>query len=80
VSGSNSAVTWQVNGVAGGSQTTGLISSSGTYSAPFKIAQPDSGEWRHHCAMCHGDEGDGKGDLAVQMKLELKDWRIRWRR
>ena len=25
--------------------------------------------------MCHGDEGDGKGDLAVQMKLELKDWR-----
>ena len=25
--------------------------------------------------MCHGDEGDGKGDVAVQMKLELKDWR-----
>jgi hypothetical protein len=25
--------------------------------------------------MFHGDEGDGKGDVAVQMKLELKDWR-----
>ena len=29
----------------------------------------------YHCAMCHGKDGDGKGDLAVQMKLELKDWR-----
>jgi hypothetical protein len=38
VSGSSSAVTWQVNGLAGGSQTVGLISNTGTYSAPFKIA------------------------------------------
>jgi len=29
----------------------------------------------YHCAMCHGKDGDGKGDLAEQMKLELKDWR-----
>jgi mono/diheme cytochrome c family protein len=29
----------------------------------------------YHCAMCHGKDGDGKGDLAAQMKLELKDWR-----
>lgn len=29
----------------------------------------------YHCAMCHGKEGDGKGDLAVEMKLELHDWR-----
>ena len=27
------------------------------------------------CAMCHGKSGDGKGDLAVEMKLELHDWR-----
>jgi mono/diheme cytochrome c family protein len=27
------------------------------------------------CAMCHGKSGDGKGDLAVDMKLELHDWR-----
>jgi hypothetical protein len=25
--------------------------------------------------MCHGDEGDGQGGVALQMKLELKDWR-----
>ena len=25
--------------------------------------------------MCHGKDGDGKGDLAEQMKLNLKDWR-----
>ena len=29
----------------------------------------------YHCAMCHGKEGDGKGELAAQMKLDLRDWR-----
>jgi mono/diheme cytochrome c family protein len=28
----------------------------------------------YHCAMCHGKDGDGKGDLGEQMKLDLKDW------
>ena len=28
-----------------------------------------------NCAMCHGKDGDGQGDLADQMKLKLKDWR-----
>jgi mono/diheme cytochrome c family protein len=27
------------------------------------------------CAMCHGVEGDGKGDLAEDMKLTIKDFR-----
>jgi hypothetical protein len=48
VSGSSStAVTWQVNGLTGGSQTTGLISAGGVYSAPHKIAPsliPSSGD------------------------------------
>jgi len=29
----------------------------------------------YHCAMCHGKDGDGKGDLASSMNLNLKDWR-----
>ncbi|HXM98142.1 MAG TPA: cytochrome c [Candidatus Dormibacteraeota bacterium] len=29
----------------------------------------------YDCAMCHGAKGDGKGDLAEQMKLDLRDWR-----
>ncbi|HMD42233.1 MAG TPA: cytochrome c [Candidatus Acidoferrum sp.] len=29
----------------------------------------------YHCSMCHGKNGDGKGDLAEQMKLNLHDWR-----
>ena len=29
----------------------------------------------YHCAMCHGAAGDGKGELAEDMKLKLKDWR-----
>ena len=44
---SSSAANWQVNGLAGGSQTTGLISASGAYSAPLKIAPsliPASGD------------------------------------
>lgn len=27
------------------------------------------------CAMCHGKEGDGKGDLAEAMELKLRDYR-----
>ena len=29
----------------------------------------------YDCAMCHGKDGDGKGELAAEMKLELHDWR-----
>ncbi len=29
----------------------------------------------YNCAMCHGKNGDGQGDLADQMKLKLPDWR-----
>jgi len=27
------------------------------------------------CAMCHGKDGDGKGDLAVQLQLNMPDYR-----
>jgi len=29
----------------------------------------------YDCAMCHGKDGDGKGDLASSMNLKLNDWR-----
>ncbi|HLW43644.1 MAG TPA: cytochrome c [Candidatus Acidoferrales bacterium] len=29
----------------------------------------------YDCAMCHGADGNGKGDLAADMKLTLKDYR-----
>jgi len=29
----------------------------------------------YDCAMCHGKSGDGKGDLAADLKLDLHDWR-----
>ncbi len=28
----------------------------------------------YDCSMCHGDNGNGHGDLAAQMKLSLDDW------
>jgi mono/diheme cytochrome c family protein len=29
----------------------------------------------YDCAMCHGAEADGKGDLAASMGLKMNDWR-----
>jgi mono/diheme cytochrome c family protein len=29
----------------------------------------------YDCAMCHGDKGDGKGDVVESMKLAMHDWR-----
>ncbi len=37
---SNTAVTWQVNGIAGGNSTVGTISTSGAYVAPGTIPSP----------------------------------------
>lgn len=31
--------------------------------------------WGYDCAMCHGADGGGKGDLAGDMKLTLLDYR-----
>ena len=28
----------------------------------------------YDCAMCHGANGNGKGELAVQLKMDVKDW------
>ncbi len=28
----------------------------------------------YDCAMCHGANGNGKGDFAVESKLSMKDW------
>ena len=31
--------------------------------------------FKYQCAMCHNENGDGKGELADVMKLKLNDWR-----
>ena len=28
----------------------------------------------YDCAICHGDKGDGKGEIAAEQKPPLKDW------
>lgn len=28
----------------------------------------------YDCAMCHGDKGDGKGDIVESMQLTMHDW------
>jgi serine protease len=39
---SNTAVTWQVNGVTGGNATVGTVSSSGLYAAPATVPSPST--------------------------------------
>lgn len=31
-------------------------------------------QYSYDCAMCHGENGNGKGDLVEDMKLTLKDY------
>ena len=46
---------------------------------PIKPTESSMAEGKHlftsQCVMCHGAEGDGKGDLAVSLELAMKDWR-----
>jgi mono/diheme cytochrome c family protein len=46
---------------------------------PVKPAASSISDGKHlyesQCLMCHGKDGDGKGDLAVDMKLNLHDFR-----
>ena len=30
--------------------------------------------YSYDCAICHGDTGNGKGEVALSMGLKLKDW------
>lgn len=30
--------------------------------------------WGYDCALCHGANGNGKGDVVAEMKLNLKDY------
>ncbi len=41
----------------------------------FTEASVDRGKkvYKTQCALCHGDKGDGKGDLATEMKLNVPD-------
>src|SRR4029077_11235345 len=36
----NTAVTWQVNGIAGGSMSVGTIATAGVYTAPATVPSP----------------------------------------
>ena len=46
---------------------------------PVKPTAASLAEGKHvyasQCAMCHGKDGDGKGDLAEDIKLKLRDYR-----
>ena len=39
-------------------------------------AQKDAGKklYLKYCSQCHGEKGDGKGEIAAEQKPPLKDW------
>ena len=41
-------------------------------STPESLARGKK-QYGYDCAMCHGKDGDGKGDVAVDMKLKMHD-------
>jgi len=41
-------------------------------SSPESLARGKK-QYGYDCAMCHGKDGDGKGDVAVDMKLKMHD-------
>lgn len=43
-------------------------------STPASIADGKKA-YATQCAMCHGTDGNGKGDLATDMQLKLRDYR-----
>lgn len=43
-------------------------------STPASQAQAKK-TYGYDCAMCHGADGGGKGDLAIDMKLKISDYR-----
>jgi cytochrome c5 len=56
----------------------GAPAQAGTKGAPAKGASPDAEKakkiYSMDCALCHGETGDGKTDLAKDMQLTLTDW------
>jgi cytochrome c5 len=46
---------------------------------PVKVSPEGLAEARkmfgYDCAMCHGQHGDGKGEIVESMKLTMRDWR-----
>ncbi|MGO9803486.1 MAG: S8 family serine peptidase [Steroidobacteraceae bacterium] len=60
---SNTAVTWAVNGVAGGNATYGTISSAGVYMAPASVPSPAT------VTITATAQADGTSDAAAQMTI-----------
>lgn len=59
---------------AGQAQSTGETAKSGGTASAASLASGKK-TYKLDCAMCHGNEGAGDGDLAADMKLKLKDLR-----
>ncbi len=60
------------------SQQPSSPSSSGPQSNPVRPTPESQARakkiYSYDCAMCHGEKGDGKGDVASDMKLTLRDY------
>ena len=59
-------------------QATAIPAEAATMTNPIKPTAESLAKakkmYGYDCSMCHGDSGDGKGDLGVDLKLKLKDF------
>jgi len=69
----------KTNGEQTGETSAAIPAEASAKKNPVKATPESLAEakklYGYDCAMCHGKAGDGKGDLADQMKLDLHDWR-----
>lgn len=59
-------------------QSTGVPAESAKMQNPVKPTAESQAfakkMYGYDCAMCHGEDGKGKGDLGVEMKLKMVDF------
>jgi hypothetical protein len=67
----NMAVTWQVNGVAGGNATVGTISTSGLYTAPNTVPNPASVTVKAISAASASASGTAMVTVAQQVPVSV---------
>lgn len=67
----NTAVTWQVNGVAGGNATVGTITTAGLYTAPSTIPNPATVTVTAVAAANAADSGSASVTVALQVAVAV---------
>jgi mono/diheme cytochrome c family protein len=59
---------------AAGSTATAPVKKENPVKSSPEVLAAAKKVFGYDCAMCHGESGDGKGELVESMSLKMKDW------